>query len=40
MRDSEDYVKLDHVDMTVREILTEMKDSSEIIVDLAYAALM
>ncbi len=40
MRDPEDYVRLDHVDMTVREILTEMKDTSEIIVDLAYAALM
>ncbi|MBQ2485587.1 MAG: potassium transporter TrkA, partial [Candidatus Methanomethylophilus sp.] len=29
-----------HVDMSVRELLTEMKDTSEVIVDLAYASLM
>lgn len=40
MSDSEDYANLDHVEMTVRELLTEMKDTSEVIVDLAYAALM
>ncbi|MDR3075624.1 MAG: potassium transporter TrkA [Candidatus Methanoplasma sp.] len=40
MADSDDYASLDHVEMTVRELLTEMKDTSEVIVDLAYAALM
>lgn len=40
MSDSDDYRKLEHVDMTVREILTEMKDLSEVMVDLAYASLM
>jgi uncharacterized protein with PhoU and TrkA domain len=40
MSDSEDLKKLDHVDMTVRELLTEMKDISEVMVDLAYASLM
>lgn len=40
MSDSDDYADLDHIDMTVRELLTEMKDTSEVIVDLAYAALM
>ncbi|MDR0887961.1 MAG: potassium transporter TrkA [Candidatus Methanoplasma sp.] len=40
MSDQEDRKDLDHVNMTVREILTEMKDTSEVIVDLAYAALM
>ena len=40
MSDSDDISKLDHVDMSVRELLTEMKDTSEIIVDLAYASLM
>ncbi len=40
MSDSEDYANLDNVEMTVRELLTEMKDSSEVIVDLAYASLM
>lgn len=40
MSDSDDYANLDHVEMTVRELLTEMKDTSEVIVDLAYAALM
>ena len=36
----DDHVDLDRIDMTVQEILTEMKDISEVIVDLAYAALM
>ncbi|AGI48275.1 hypothetical protein TALC_01293 [Thermoplasmatales archaeon BRNA1] len=40
MSDSDDISKLDHVDMTVRELMTEMKDTSEVIVDLAYACLM
>ena len=40
MSDSDDYTNLDHVEMSVRELLTEMKDSSEVIVDLAYASLM
>lgn len=40
MSDSEDYGNLDHIGMTVRELLTEMKDLSEVIVDLAYASLM
>ncbi len=40
MSDSDDISKLDHVDMSVRELLTEMKDTSEIIVDLAYTSLM
>ncbi|MCQ2085050.1 MAG: potassium transporter TrkA [archaeon] len=40
MSDSDDISKLDHVDMSVRELLTEMKDQSEVIVDLAYASLM
>jgi Uncharacterized conserved protein len=40
MSDPEDYMNLDHVEMTVRELLTEMKDTSEVIVDLAYASLM
>ena len=40
MNDSEDYASLDHIEMTVRELLTEMKDTSEVIVDLAYASLL
>ena len=36
----DDYVDLDRIDMTVQELLTEMKDISEVIVDLAYASLM
>lgn len=40
MSDSDDISNLRHVDMTVRELLTEMKDTSEVIVDLAYASLM
>ncbi|MDR0309462.1 MAG: potassium transporter TrkA [Candidatus Methanoplasma sp.] len=40
MADPEEYTNLDHIEMTVRELLTEMKDTSEVIVDLAYAALM
>ncbi|MCL1978918.1 MAG: potassium transporter TrkA [Methanomassiliicoccaceae archaeon] len=35
-----DYADLDHIEMTVRELLTEMKDTSEVIVDLAYASLL
>ena len=37
---SGEYLDLDDIDMTVQEILTEMKDKSEVIVDLAYASLM
>lgn len=37
---SGEYLSLDSIDMTVQEILTEMKDKSEVIVDLAYASLM
>ena len=40
MSEPEDISELKHIDMTVRELLTEMKDSSEVIVDLAYASLM
>lgn len=40
MSEPEDLKNLDHVNMTVRELLTEMKDTSEVIVDLAYASLM
>lgn len=40
MSEPDDYKNLDHVDMSVRELLTEMKDTSEVIVDLAYASLM
>lgn len=40
MSDPDEYTNLDHVEMTVRELLTEMKDTSEVIVDLAYASLM
>jgi len=40
MGDSENYSNLDHIEMTVRELLTEMKDMSEVIVDLAYASLL
>ena len=36
----QEYADLNHIEMTVRELLTEMKDTSEIIVDLAYAALL
>ena len=36
----DEYVDLDSVDMTVQELLTEMKDISEVIVDLAYASLI
>lgn len=36
MSDPEEHIE----DMTVRELLTEMKDISEVIVDLAYASLM
>ena len=37
---SGEYLSLDSIDMTVQEILTEMKDKSETILDLAYASLM
>ena len=40
MSDPDDYTNLDHIEMTVRELLTEMNDTSEVIVDLAYASLM
>ncbi len=40
LNDNEDYTDLDRIDMTVQELLTEMKDISEVIVDLAYASLM
>jgi len=40
MTDQEDYSSLDNIEMTVRELLTEMKDTSEVIVDLAYASLL
>ncbi|MDR1954894.1 MAG: potassium transporter TrkA [Candidatus Methanoplasma sp.] len=40
MTDPEDYTNLDRIEMTVRELLTEMKDTSEVMVDLAYASLM
>ncbi|HUV24675.1 MAG TPA: TrkA C-terminal domain-containing protein [Methanomassiliicoccales archaeon] len=35
-----EFEKIENVPKTVRELLTEMKDISEVIVDLAYAALM
>ncbi len=38
--DENDVSGLNHVDMSVRELLTEMKDTSEVITDLAYASLM
>jgi len=40
MADQEEHSKLDNIEMTVRELLTEMKDTSEVIVDLAYASLL
>ncbi|MDR3282938.1 MAG: potassium transporter TrkA [Candidatus Methanoplasma sp.] len=40
MSEQDERASLAHIDMSVREILTEMKDTSEVIVDLAYAALM
>jgi uncharacterized protein with PhoU and TrkA domain len=36
----QEYSDLNHIEMTVRELLTEIKDTSEINVDLAYASLM
>jgi len=36
----EDHSRLEPEDKTVRELLTEMKDNSELIADLAYAALV
>ena len=38
--DQDGISDLKHGDMTVRELLTEMKDTSEVIIDLAYASLM
>ncbi|MDD3398263.1 MAG: TrkA C-terminal domain-containing protein [Candidatus Methanomethylophilaceae archaeon] len=40
MAESDDYINLNKIDMSLKELLTEMKDISEVIVDLAYAALM
>jgi uncharacterized protein with PhoU and TrkA domain len=40
MSDNDEHMSLDRIDMTVQELLTEMKDTSEVIVDLAYASLM
>lgn len=40
MTDVNDFERIEHVDKSVRELLTEMKDISEVIVDLAYAAIM
>ena len=40
MSDPDDISNLQHVDMSVRELLTEMKDTSDVIVYLAYASLM
>lgn len=36
----DEYMDLNRIDMSVQELLTEMKDISEVIVDLAYASLM
>lgn len=36
----DEYMDLNRIDMSVQEILTEMKDISEVIVDLAYASLV
>ncbi|MCQ2070525.1 MAG: potassium transporter TrkA [archaeon] len=40
MNDPEDHTSLKHADRSVRELLTDMKDTSEVITDLAYASLM
>ena len=40
MPEQEEYVSLNHIGKSVRELLTEMKDTSEVIVDLAYASLL
>jgi len=40
VNDTEERMSLDRINMTVQELLTEMKDKSEVIVDLAYASLM
>jgi uncharacterized protein with PhoU and TrkA domain len=40
MTSPDEYTNLDHIEMTVRELLTEMKNTSEVMVDLAYASLM
>ncbi|MFW5945424.1 MAG: potassium channel family protein [Candidatus Natronoplasma sp.] len=36
----EDHAELDYEDISVRELLTQMKDDSELIADLAYAAMV
>ena len=36
----DEYMDLNRIDMSVQELLTEMKDISEVIVDLAYASLV
>ena len=36
----DEYMDLDRIEMSVQELLTEMKDISEVIVDLAYASLV
>lgn len=36
----DEHVDLNRIEMSVQELLTEMKDISEVIVDLAYASLM
>ncbi len=36
----DDHMDLNRIEMSVQELLTEMKDISEVIVDLAYAALV
>jgi len=40
MAEFDDYINLNKIDMNLKELLTEMKNISEVIVDLAYAALM
>jgi len=40
MPEQEDFASLNNIERSVRELLTEMKDMSEVIVDLAYASLL
>jgi len=40
MPEQEDFASLNNIDRSVRELLTEMKNMSEVIVDLAYASLL
>lgn len=40
MSDHTEHIDLNAIDMSLKELLTEMKDISEVVVDLAYAALM